>query len=121
MLKQVINYDLPQSAVSYIHRIGRTGRAGRKGKAVTFFTEKDISNLRSIPNVMKLSGCEVPDWMLAIKTLNTKQKRQLKLSKPERAEISTVSKYDKKKMKKRKQMIEGSKSKKLKSGDTEVS
>ena len=110
-VQMVINYDLPQSAVSYIHRIGRTGRAGRKGKAVTFFTEKDISNLRSIANVMKLSGCEVPDWMLSIKSLNTKQKRQLKLSQPERAEISTLSKYDKKKMTKRKDMIDGSKRK----------
>ena len=38
----VINYDFPQSAVSYIHRIGRTGRAGRAGTAVTLYTERDI-------------------------------------------------------------------------------
>lgn len=37
----VLNYDFPQSTVSYIHRIGRTGRAGRKGHAITFFTETD--------------------------------------------------------------------------------
>lgn len=37
----VINYDFPQSTVSYIHRIGRTGRAGRQGHAITFFTEAD--------------------------------------------------------------------------------
>ena len=110
-VQMVINYDLPQSAVSYIHRIGRTGRAGRKGKAVTFFTENDISNLRSIANVMKLSGCDVPDWMLSIKALNTRQKRLLRLSHPERNEISTISKYDKKKIAKRKDMIEGSKRK----------
>ncbi len=35
----VVNYDFPQSIVSYIHRIGRTGRAGKKGIAVTFFTD----------------------------------------------------------------------------------
>lgn len=34
----VVNFDFPQSANSYIHRIGRTGRAGRKGKAITYFT-----------------------------------------------------------------------------------
>jgi len=43
------------------------GRAGRTGESVTFFTESDIPNLRSIANVMKLSGCDVPEWMLAIK------------------------------------------------------
>jgi ATP-dependent RNA helicase DDX52/ROK1 len=69
-VKMVINYDLPVSAISYIHRIGRTGRAGRQGTAITFFTEKDLPNLRTIANVMKLSGCEVPDWMLSIKSVH---------------------------------------------------
>jgi ATP-dependent RNA helicase DeaD len=34
-LSHVINYDLPDSLESYVHRIGRTGRAGKEGKAVT--------------------------------------------------------------------------------------
>ncbi|NWI57418.1 DDX52 helicase, partial [Calyptomena viridis] len=46
-VNMVINYDLPTSAVEYIHRIGRTGRAGHRGKAVTFFTEDDKPLLRS--------------------------------------------------------------------------
>ncbi|XP_072738458.1 probable ATP-dependent RNA helicase DDX52 isoform X2 [Ciconia boyciana] len=46
-VNMVINYDLPTSAVEYIHRIGRTGRAGHTGKAVTFFTEDDKPLLRS--------------------------------------------------------------------------
>lgn len=58
-VNMVINYDFPQSAVSYIHRIGRTGRAGRHGVAVTLFTESDMDSLRSVANVMRLSGCEV--------------------------------------------------------------
>lgn len=66
-VNMVINYDLPTSAVSYIHRIGRTGRAGNRGSAVTFFTEADMPNVRSIANVVRLSGCDVPDWMLKIK------------------------------------------------------
>ena len=32
----VVNYDLPRSAVDYVHRIGRTGRAGESGLAVSF-------------------------------------------------------------------------------------
>lgn len=35
----VINYDFPQTAASYIHRIGRTGRANQAGKAITYFTK----------------------------------------------------------------------------------
>lgn len=68
-LNCVINYDFPQSIVDYIHRIGRTGRAGRHGKAITFFAEQDADQLRSVANVMRRSGCEVPDWMLSLKKL----------------------------------------------------
>ena len=34
-IEHVINYDIPQTAEEYIHRIGRTARAGRPGTAVT--------------------------------------------------------------------------------------
>ena len=37
-LPVVVNYDLPRSAVDYVHRIGRTGRAGLEGLAVSFVT-----------------------------------------------------------------------------------
>ncbi|GAA5974581.1 hypothetical protein JCM11641_007011, partial [Rhodosporidiobolus odoratus] len=46
-VKLVVNYDFPQSAGSYIHRIGRTGRAGKEGKAVTFFTKADSGHLKT--------------------------------------------------------------------------
>eukprot|EP01034_Spumella_vulgaris_P021361 gene21360-27391_t len=88
-VQMVINYDLPQSAVSYIHRIGRTGRAGKKGTAITFFTEDDMPRLRPIANVVKLSGCLVPDWMLAIKHLSTRNKKQLRKKAPMRRHIAT--------------------------------
>jgi len=51
-VNQVINFDFPQSAVSYIHRIGRTGRAGKEGKAITFFTDDDVPYVRTIANLM---------------------------------------------------------------------
>jgi ATP-dependent RNA helicase DDX52/ROK1 len=35
----VINYDFPNSMLTYIHRVGRTGRAERAGTAITFFTD----------------------------------------------------------------------------------
>ena len=63
----VINYDLPTDGVTYMHRIGRCGRAGRLGLVVPLFTEANFGHLRGITNGMKLSGCDVPDWMLSLK------------------------------------------------------
>ncbi|XP_075977600.1 DExD-box helicase 52 [Anticarsia gemmatalis] len=85
----VINYDFPPSAISYIHRIGRAGRAGQKGRAITFFTQDDVVNLRSIASVMKSSGCEVPQYMLQLKQNANKRKRLSKKA-PSRDGISTI-------------------------------
>ena len=74
----VVNYDFPGSPHSYIHRIGRSGRAGRPGAAVTLFTEEDADrgDLRAIANVMKNSGCDVPEWMLAAGSSDPKMRRR---------------------------------------------
>lgn len=40
-ISHVINYDIPETADMYIHRIGRTGRAEREGDAMTLVTSKD--------------------------------------------------------------------------------
>ena len=47
-ISHVINYDLPESAQSYIHRIGRTGRAGRAGVAISFVGEGQQYLVRDI-------------------------------------------------------------------------
>lgn len=47
-LTHVINYDLPDSVESYVHRIGRTGRAGREGTAITLIQAVDRRKLRLI-------------------------------------------------------------------------
>jgi ATP-dependent RNA helicase DeaD len=44
----VINFDIPQNAESYIHRIGRTGRAKQSGMAYTFVYPKELQRLREI-------------------------------------------------------------------------
>lgn len=51
----VVNYDFPQTMVSYVHRIGRTGRAGRDGQAITFFTDDDKEQIRSIAQVRHMN------------------------------------------------------------------
>ncbi len=40
-LAHVLNYDMPTSLTSYVHRVGRTARAGREGKATTLFTASE--------------------------------------------------------------------------------
>jgi ATP-dependent RNA helicase DeaD len=42
----VINYDLPQDAESYVHRIGRTGRAGRSGESISFVRPREMHMLK---------------------------------------------------------------------------
>ena len=85
----VVNYDFPQSIVSYIHRVGRTGRAGNKGTAITLYTDNDVEYLRSIANLMKKSGCEVKPWMLELKDPGRKKWKQLEKNPLARKTIST--------------------------------
>ena len=57
-LEQVINFDLPDVAETYVHRIGRTGRAGAAGVAISFCDGKEeMGNLKSIN---KLIGQKIP-------------------------------------------------------------
>ncbi|OCT11232.1 hypothetical protein A8709_06010 [Paenibacillus pectinilyticus] len=51
----IFNYDVPQDAESYIHRIGRTGRAGESGVAVTFATQRDMPTIELIEKGIKMS------------------------------------------------------------------
>lgn len=92
----VINYDFPPSAISYIHRIGRTGRAGRKGKATTYFTQEDKPKLRSIANILRNSGCKVPEYMLTMKKQSKKVRRQLEKTIPKRTDIAVENPNQKK-------------------------
>ncbi|MDO8750661.1 MAG: DEAD/DEAH box helicase, partial [Dehalococcoidia bacterium] len=47
-IEQVINYELPDTAQLFTHRIGRTGRMGRQGEAITFVTPEDNLKWRQI-------------------------------------------------------------------------
>ena len=48
----VINYDVPNDAEDYVHRIGRTARAQTTGTAITFITEKDQRNFKKIEDFL---------------------------------------------------------------------
>jgi ATP-dependent RNA helicase RhlE len=57
-LEHVINFDLPDIAETYVHRIGRTGRAGANGVAISFCDgREEMGNLKSIN---KLIGLKIP-------------------------------------------------------------
>lgn len=56
----VVNYDYPNSAEDYIHRIGRTARAERTGTAYTFFTEVNGKYASDLVQVMEEAGQTVP-------------------------------------------------------------
>ncbi len=52
-LSHVINYDLPEVAETYVHRIGRTGRAGRSGKAIAFCSMEERDLHKAIEKLIK--------------------------------------------------------------------
>lgn len=115
----VINYDVPQSAQAYVHRIGRTGRGGRAGRAVTFFTKEDDKAVKPIINVMKQSKCEsgFSEWMENMGKLSKKEKKNIKTNEVKRKKISTVPKIIKQKRKQKQEMIAASKKRKQAEGN----
>ena len=52
-ISHVINYDMPDTADAYTHRIGRTGRAAKTGDAFTFITHEDEDMVRSIERLLR--------------------------------------------------------------------
>lgn len=58
----VFNYDLPQQAEYYVHRIGRTARAGKKGLSFTFVTSRDYPKFREIEKYanIKMERIDLP-------------------------------------------------------------
>lgn len=52
-ISHVFNFDLPQDAEIYVHRVGRTGRAGKTGVALTLITPKEQWRLRKIEKYTK--------------------------------------------------------------------
>jgi ATP-dependent RNA helicase RhlE len=55
-LSHVINFDLPETPETYVHRIGRTGRAGESGIALSFCDKKEMAFLK---NIQKLTGRKI--------------------------------------------------------------
>lgn len=52
-LSHVINFEIPEQAETYVHRIGRTGRAGSSGVALSFCTQEEVPYIRDINKLIK--------------------------------------------------------------------
>lgn len=62
-VKNVINYELPNTIAEYVHRIGRTGRAGNVGTATSFFNNRNGKIARELVDLLAEASQEVPGWL----------------------------------------------------------
>ncbi|GBG00184.1 ATP-dependent RNA helicase [Raphidocelis subcapitata] len=65
-IKVVVNFDMPNNAEDYVHRIGRTGRAGAVGDAYSFFTAANGRLARDIIKIMVEANQAVPPELQAV-------------------------------------------------------
>lgn len=63
-LPMVVNFDLPNVAEDYVHRIGRTGRAGAAGRAISLVSADEVKQLQDIEKLLKqrLERIEIDDF-----------------------------------------------------------
>jgi len=81
-IKYVVNYDFPNSVVSYVHRIGRTGRSGSTGVSFSLITDTDSSQAVELISILKEAKQDVPEELVELshqRRIITKRK-QLKTS-----------------------------------------
>ena len=64
-IDMVVNYDVPNDAADYVHRIGRTARAEAKGEAITLVNPRDKRNFKEIEELIEkeVPRGEIPDWL----------------------------------------------------------
>ena len=83
----VINFDVPNSSETYVHRIGRTGRVGRTGRAITFVTPAQREEIARIERDVKTS---IGEWESPEERLEHAP-RPRRRERPERSEHSKPS------------------------------
>jgi ATP-dependent RNA helicase RhlE len=108
MVEYVVNYDMPEQAENYVHRVGRTGRGSHKGNAISFCSEEEVELLKEIEfyiggsievlNIDKVDLADTLDF-----TKDTKGLDWRKLIEEELKQIETEAKlYGRKPNKKKK-------------------
>lgn len=106
-ISMVVNFDLPSSTVSYVHRVGRCGRAGKTGRAITLYTNDDQKGiLRDIAKLVEKSGSKVESYLLQLKKSSKKQRLELLKKAPKRKRISNkLDRVSKKRKFKKKKVV----------------
>ena len=90
-LPHVVNFDLPQVAEDYVHRIGRTGRAGADGQAISLVDPEEAALLGAIEKLLKREIPRVADTGYERVTLD------VNLAKPKKAQPNKTAANDKRK------------------------
>ena len=80
-VSHVVNFDVPEVAENYMHRIGRTGRADKNGVSITFITKADAENRASIEALMnrKIPLVKMPDDVEVSNELTEDELPQIKM------------------------------------------
>lgn len=82
-ISHVINYNLPQDAEEFVHRIGRTGRAGATGIAISFADEEDSYEIPKLEEFMKRKiECIYPDETLLAPVTEIFPRKDMKRERP---------------------------------------
>ena len=84
-LPHVINFDLPNIAEDYVHRIGRTGRAGSEGEAISLVSADEAELLSGIENLIRQTLIrEVETGFIPVHSVPLTQLRKLRPKKPKK-------------------------------------
>jgi ATP-dependent RNA helicase DeaD len=87
----VINYDVPTSPDTYVHRIGRTGRVGRSGRAITFVEDRQKRELEAIERHI---GTSIEPWRQgAVAAPTPVRERPRRHSKPKISRVGEDERY----------------------------
>ena len=85
-LKYVINYDIPNIAETYVHRIGRSGRAGEEGIAISICEPEENGYVKDIEKLIhqKIEVITENPFPQTEKPMNDKEKKEWELEKQKR-------------------------------------
>lgn len=92
-LPVVVNFDLPNTAADYVHRIGRTGRAGAQGQALSFVCAEELQSLKDVETLIQklLPRTQVEGFEPAVHVPVTKLSAPKKPKKPKKPKVKIES------------------------------